>query len=199
MAVQTLYDSGDSYDIPATYDGAVYSTAVSDCICKGVGDEFTLHTTSGSLQVSFTAGSEAVIGGGFFKVESETSITLNANSTIYLCASINMGNANGSKGVFVQRASTAAIQKQNLNGGGSQRDLLLYVVTTNASGVVSIQDKRVVKGDGTSVSGIGFTLASQFLTATDGTNTLAFRVMTESAYNALSTKDANTLYFVKES
>lgn len=199
MAVQTLYDSGSTYDIPATYDGAVYNAAVSDCICKGVGDEFRLHTNDNSLDVTFTAGSEAVIGGGFFKVVSDTSKTLDPNRTIYLCASINLANGNGERGVFVQRGSQAAILKGNLNGGDSMRDMLLYVITTSATSITSVQDMRVIKGDGgASVSGVGLTLSSQFLTAETSNDKLAFRVISESDYNSLETKDNNTLYFIPE-
>lgn len=179
MAIQTLHDTGSSYDIPSQYDGGVYATGISDCICKGIGNEFQLTHSANSLQVQFSAGSQAVIGGSFFRVESLESITLVANSTIYLCANINLSNPNGQRGSFQQRTSSN-MQSDNINGSGTSRDLLLYIVQTGANGVVSVQDKRVVRGNGTAISGLGIVALS------------------EAQYEALTTKDNNTLYFVYE-
>ena len=142
--IQTLHDTGTDYQITPKMDGGVYSVATPDCVISGVGDEFTLQYTSSSLDVQFTAGSEAIIGGAFFKVMALTSVTLPANSTIYLCANINLSNASGSTGSFVQRTSTN-MMSDNLNGSGTSRDLLLYVVTTNGSGVNSVTDRRTIK------------------------------------------------------
>lgn len=150
MAIQTLHDTGNSYPITSKMDGGVYGTAIADCVCKGIGDEFTINYTSNSLDVYFNAGSQAVIGGSFFRVTSLTSITLAANSTIYLCANINLANPNGSTGSFAQRTSSN-MQSDNLNGSGTSRDLLLYVVTTGANGVTAVSDRRSIKGDGGSV------------------------------------------------
>ena len=72
------------------------------------------------------------------------------------------------------------MMSENLNGSGTSRDLLLYVIQTGASGVVSVSDKRVIKGDATSISGIGL------------------RIMSQADYDALTTKDSNTLYFIPE-
>lgn len=195
MAIQTLHDTGSSYDIPSKYDGGVYATGIADCVCKGIGDEFTLGYSADSLNVTFNAGSQAVIGGSFFRVESLESITLVANSTIYLCANIDLSRPNGSTGAFVQRTASN-MQSDNINGSGTSRDLLLYVITTGANGVVSVQDKRVVKGDGTSISGIEIGLSSKNLSFVDSNTSFKFRVLTQAQYNALATKDANTLYFV---
>lgn len=148
MAIQTLHDTGSSFQITPKMDGGVYATAITDCVCKGIGDQFTLNYANNSLDVSFEAGSQAVIGGAFFRVTTLTAVTLTANSTIYLCANINLSNSPGSTGSFVQRASSSSVKKQNLNGVGTQRDLLLYVVKTNANGVTSVQDKRYIVGNG---------------------------------------------------
>lgn len=152
MAIQTLHDTGNSYPITPKMDGGVYGTGIADCICKGIGDEFNLVYSSNSLTVQFNAGSQCVIGGAFFKVMSLESITLVANSTVYLCANINLSNANGHTGSFVQRTSSN-MQSDNLNGSGSSRDLLLYIITTNANGVTNVEDRRYIKGDGGSVIG----------------------------------------------
>ena len=43
MAIQTLHDTGTDYQIPSKYDGGVYAVATPDCVCQGVGDEFTIN------------------------------------------------------------------------------------------------------------------------------------------------------------
>jgi len=145
MAIQTLHDT--ETDILAKYDGAVYQIATKDCVIAGIGDQFTINYQSDSLNVTFNAGSEAIIGGAFFKVTSLTAVTLTANSTIYLCANINLANPNLQTGSFVERTSSN-MKSENLNGSGSQRDLLLYVIQTGTNGVISVQDRRNIKSTG---------------------------------------------------
>lgn len=179
MAIQTLHDTGDSYPITPKMDGGTYGTAISDCVCQGIGDEFAMSSSASSLMVQFNAGSQCVIGGAFFRVMSLEAVTLVANSTIYLCANIDLSKPNGSTGSFVQRTASN-MQSDNLNGAGTSRDLLLYIITTGANGVTNVEDRRVIKGDGTSINGYNFV------------------VISESDYEALSTKDANTIYYTFE-
>lgn len=143
MAIQTLHDTGEEYKITPKYDGGVYASGVKDGVCKGIGDEFTLNYTNNSLAISFNAGSQAVICGAFFKVTSSETITLSANTTTYLCANIDLSKANGRRGSFEQRASSE-IANGNLNGDGTSRDLLLYVITTGTSGVTNVIDRRPI-------------------------------------------------------
>ena len=143
MGIQTLHDTVTDYDILSQYDGGVYAIATTDCVIKGIGDEFTLQYLSNSLDIQFNAGSQAVIGGSFFKVTSLESLTLSANSTIYLCANIDLSRVNGSRGKFVQRTATN-MKSDNINGSGISRDLLLYVITTSASGVTNVVDRRKI-------------------------------------------------------
>lgn len=143
MAIQTIHDTGSTYEVTSKMDGGVYQVATSDVVVKGVGDELTIHYNSSSLNVTFSAGSEAIIGGSFFKVTSDTSVSLTASSTIYLCATIDLTQPNGQRGTFTKRTS-ANMQHNNLNGSGSVRDLLLYVVTTNANGVTNVVDMRPI-------------------------------------------------------
>lgn len=178
MAIQTLHDTGDSYPITPKMDGGVYGTGIIDCVCKGIGDEFELQYSNNSLSVQFNSGSQAVIGGAFFRVMSLEAITLVANSTIYLCANIDLSNPNGSTGSFVQRTASN-MQTDNINGTGTSRDLLLYVITTTASGVASVEDRRVITGDGFGINGYNFV------------------VLSEADYEAL-TPVANTFYFTFE-
>lgn len=143
MSIQTLHDTGTDYDILSQYDGGVYSVATTDCVIKGIGDEFALTYSSNSLDVQFSAGSQAIIGGSFFKVTALESITLTANSIIYLCANIDLSRPNGNRGQFVQRTSSN-MKSDNINGNGITRDLLLYVITTSASGVSNVVDRRKI-------------------------------------------------------
>ena len=144
MAIQTLQDKGNSNLIQASQDGAVYRLAGDDCVLKGIGDEFKLNLSSGSLDVSFNAGSQAVLCGNFFYVKSLETITLPANSTIYLCARIDTTKANGSKGSF-ETLTNSQITKGNINGSDTIRDLVLYVITTDSIGVISIEDRRIIR------------------------------------------------------
>ena len=179
MSVQTLHDTGDSYPITSKMDGGTYGTGISDAVCKGIGNEFALTYASNSLNVSFSAGSQAVIGGSFFRVTGDESITLDANSTTYLCANIDLTKANGSRGSFVKRTSSN-MQSDNINGTGTSRDLLLYIITTSASGVSSVVDRRTIRGDGLSVNGYNFL------------------VISESDYEALANPDPSTIYYTFE-
>lgn len=180
MGIQTLHDVGDQFPITPRMDGGTYGTAISDCICQGIGDEFALSYSANSLDIQFNAGSQAVIGGAFFRVTSLESIRLLANSQIYLCANIDLSKASGQTGSFTQRTSSN-MQSGNLNGSGQpQRDLLLYIIETNASGVVSVQDRRTIRGDGNSLNGYNLV------------------VISETAYNDLSSKDSRTIYYTFE-
>lgn len=179
MAIQTLHDKGSDYEITPKMDGGVYGTGIADCVCAGIGDEFSITYATNSLVVQFDAGSQAVIGGAFFRVMSLEAVTLVPNSTIYLCANIDLSKPDGQTGSFVQRTASN-MQTDNLNGSGVSRDLLLYVIKTSTNGVTSVVDRRVVRGNGTSINGIGI------------------QIITEAQYNALATKDPNTLYFLYE-
>ena len=174
--IQTLHDT-DPYEVTPKMDGGIYQR-FKDCVCAGIGDEFTMTYSANSLNVQFNAGSQAVIGGAYFRVMNLEAVTLTANATIYLCANIDLSKANGSTGSFVQRTSSN-MTSDNLNGTGTSRDLLLYVITTNASGVTNVEDKRVILGNESSINGYGIS------------------VLSESDYEAL-TPDSNTLYFIYE-
>ena len=145
MAIQTLQDTGNSYLVQSSYDGAVYRLASDDCVLKGIGDEFEIHDSG--LDITFNAGSEAIICGNFFKVISNTTITLPASSTIYLCCRIDTSKANGSKGSF-ESLTQAQITNGNINGNDTKTDYLLYVITTDANGITNVDDKRAIKSLG---------------------------------------------------
>jgi len=209
MAIQTLYDSGEQYQIDSKYDGAVYATSTPDCVCEGIGDQFKLNYSSNSLTAYFEGGSQAIIGGSFFKLTSRHTLegnnALPSNSVFYLCARIDLNNPNGQRGSFVYITDLANAQKGNLNGSGTQRDLVLYRIKTGSSGVITVENLMTVKGPGgSSISGVNLSLSgstgSQLLTVSNGNTNIKFKIMeSEAAYNALTTKDPNTLYFIPES
>lgn len=144
MAVQTLHDT--NVEITSKMDGGVYACVVSDGVIDGIGDNFAIQHQSDSLSITFHAGSMAVLCGAFFKVTSDTTVTLAANSTIYLCASINMAsNDPSNRGSFQQRTSST-IHDDNLNDDGEIRDLLLYRIKTNNNGVTEVSDRRTFSG-----------------------------------------------------
>ena len=150
MAIQTLYDTGSDYEVEAIYDGAVYQTITEDGVIADIGDEFDLSYSASSLEVSFSAGNQAIIDGAFFRTTSLTTVTLAANSTIYLTARIDKSLSNGSRGEFHQ-CTSSNMKSERLNDSGNQRDLLLYVVVTGASGVTSVTDMRnIVSGSSSS-------------------------------------------------
>lgn len=178
MAIQTLHDVGEEHKVSPKMDGGIYQR-FKDCVCAGIGDEMTISYNVNSLVVQFNAGSQAVIGGAYFRVMELEAITLEANSVIYLCANIDLSRPNGSTGAFVQRTSSN-MQSDNLNGNGTSRDLLLYVITTGASGVTDVQDRRVILGNENSINGY------------------AIQLISEADYEALDPKDPNTIYYTFE-
>lgn len=146
MAIQTLQDTGENYKVQSSFDGACYQINKPDCVVANVGDNFTLNHQVDSLNVTFNAGSECIICGNFFKIMSLESIELAPNAVIYLCATINKSYSTGFTGFFSQRTSSN-IQNGNINGADSERDLLLYIITTTGTGVSSVVDKRKIIGN----------------------------------------------------
>lgn len=144
MAIQTIQDKGEQYLVTSNVDGATYRLMGQDCICEGMGDEFTINYSEASLDVTFAKNSQAVIcGNALWLTDSET-VTLTANSTIYLCLRINPQNPYGKTGSIVQ-LTEAQISNGNVNAGETC-DLLLYIVTTGTNGVTSVVDKRNIIG-----------------------------------------------------
>lgn len=143
--IQTLYDTGSGHLITSKMDGAVYDIACGgDCVCQGVGDEFNLNFSATSLDVTFAKGSQAIIGGGFFRIVQDEVITLPANSTCYLCARIDNSKPSGQTGSIVA-LTQAQMKSENLNGDGAVRDLLLYILTTSTNGVSNAENKKTIK------------------------------------------------------
>lgn len=144
MAIQTLYDTGDDHKIPAEADGGCYQAGMfSDCVVAGLGNEFAITTSPTSLEVTFAVGCECKIGGAFFRiidspVDVELAAGRGASNPIYLCARINKGRPNGSRGVF-EPCTIDSISYGDINGSATTRDLPLYKITTSSSGVLTCE------------------------------------------------------------
>lgn len=166
MSIQTLRDTTNAYLIPSYFDGAVYSLASEDCVIEGIGDEFTLNYSASSLDVTFASGSQALLCGNFFRVTDIETVSLPSNSTVYLCARIDTSKPNGSTGSF-EALTQVQMTEGNINGSDTTRDMLLYVVTTDGSGVTDVADRRHIKGVGTGIASGVLAAGQTTITITD--------------------------------
>lgn len=131
--------------ISAKFDGALRSTYANaqDYIVDDIGNEFAMTTSASSLQVSVGSGIANISGRGLMSEEANT-ITLTANSTIYLCLRIDLTQIQGQEGMLYAN-TTSTLASDNLNNTQGQHDLLLGVITTDANGVSNVVDSRVIK------------------------------------------------------
>lgn len=130
--------------IPAKFDGALRMTygQGKDYIVEGVGSEFAITHSTSSLQVQVGTGVANICGRGM-SADSSNTITLQANSQIWLCLRIDLSQTQGSEGMLYANTSSN-IKTDNLSNGSGQHDLLLAVINTNSRGVASIQDRRLI-------------------------------------------------------
>ena len=183
--IQTLFDP--EVDIIPEMDGGVYGTGISDCVCKGIGDEFAYIKETGSSTITFKAGSQAIIGGSFFRLTGDCVVDFTGldTGTYKLCACINKGlrhNGSTDTGSFTIKQANVEPTIGNLNGSDTIREMLLYTVDVTNGVPTKLTDKRTIKGNGQASFG-GVELV----------------YLTKTQYEALATKEANTYYFIKES
>ena len=147
MSFITQTNSGNTILINAEQDGAANNVFVSghDFIIKDIGDEFELTTSANSFQVSVGTG-EGIINGRTIRADATNTITLSASTTSYLVLRIDLTQTYGNEGMLYALTSLASMQTDNLNSGGSKRDMLLATITTNASGVSNVVDNRDIRG-----------------------------------------------------
>lgn len=133
----------NNQNITASQDGAIYDvfSGHQNFIIAGIGDEFELTSNTTSLQVSVGTG-EAIISGRHISATQSNSITLTASTTSWLCLRIDLTQPQGNEGKLVALTSDEAIENQNLNGGGTVCDILLYKIITSVNGVSSTIDNR---------------------------------------------------------
>ena len=107
-------------------------------------EEFDITYQSGSLDIQVGSG-KAIIGGRGAYADQSGTLTLPANSTIYLCLRADLTQTQGQE-LMLYPNTSSEIAQDNLNDGtNGVRDLLLAIVETNADGVVSVEDKRTIK------------------------------------------------------
>lgn len=192
MSCRTLKDIGSDFVIPEKVDAAVYSLITEDCIIKGVGDEFAMVYTESSLQVTFNAGSQAIIEGNAFWLPEEEKITLPASESFNVALRIDTTQPYGSTGSIVALTDTE-IKSNNINNDeGTVRDYVIYKVTTGASGVTSVTDCRTIR-DGDIVKGITGILPKLTVSDTAGTIITA-KCGTETVTAVTSSDKVATLY-----
>ena len=182
--IQTLYDTG--CEITPEMDGGVYGVSISDCVCKGIGSnlaaEYTLNT---GTDIKVKTG-QAVIGGSFFRVKSKRTISL-TNYADGSAKSLNIyakiDKSASPCGGFSVKTTSQTPESGNLAGSGTVREMLLYTISIDGTGhITSFSDKRTLKENGqSSFAGLNFVYCASM-----------------SAYNAISPKDSNTYYFIKE-
>lgn len=132
--------------IPAQRDGALYNFLFGDqdYVFEGIGDEFEITPSSSSFLITLGTG-EGVVCGRHVTEETvnnaNSMIQLEANSSGYVVIRVDLSRPQGTEAYLY---ATPTLSKQDLNNGGTVRDLLLYQYTTNSSGVSSFVDKRQI-------------------------------------------------------
>lgn len=139
-----VYNTGEQ--VKAKFDGAIFNTFAQskDYIIKDIGEEFECLYESGSLDIQVGTG-QAIIGGRGIVAEEGNTLSLQANSTIYLCLRIDLTQIQGQVGMLYANTSNE-IEQGNLNDDSSaKRDLLLAIITTDSNGITNVEDKRIIQ------------------------------------------------------
>ena len=144
MSFITQTNSGNTILINAEQDGALNHVLAKDIIFQGIGDEFEVTYSSSSLGISVGSG-EGVIGGRTIRADATNTITLSVSSVIYLVLRIDLTQTYGNEGMLYALTSLASMQTDDLNSGGTKRDMLLATITTNGSGVTNLVDNRDIR------------------------------------------------------
>lgn len=144
MSIIVMNDNGLE-DITAKMDGAMHNLTLddSDIVVGGIGNEFALSYSASSLNVSIGKGL-AIIGGRYFFVDEATPFSLSANSTSLLKCKIDLSQPAGSEGSF---STGGAVAKSDLNDTGTVREMALFSVTTNSTGVSGVVEMRNIKSN----------------------------------------------------
>lgn len=130
--------------IPAERDGALYNffTGNQDYVIEGIGNEFAITPSASSYLITLGDG-EGIVGGRHVTEKltdgANSMIQLEANSNGYVVIRVNLDNPVGTE---ARLYATNALVKEDLNSGGTIRDLPLYQYTTDGNGVSSFVDVR---------------------------------------------------------
>lgn len=132
--------------IPAERDGALYNFLLGnqDYVFDGIGNEFEITSSSSSFLITLGTG-EGVVGGRHVTEETvnnaNSMIQLDANSSGYVVIRVDLSRPAGTEAYLY---ATPTLVSQDLNNGGTIRDLPLYSYVTNGSGVSTFTDIRPV-------------------------------------------------------
>lgn len=154
MAIKVMANNGPTVTYNAEEIGSIWNTFAgnSDYIIKNILNEMSVSHSTSSLKPTVGTG-RAVVNGRLVSVTANTQITLPANlSNNYLVVRVDLSQPVGSEG-FITYTST--LKTDNLNNGGTQRDLIIAQFSTSASGVSSFTDLREIK-EGSGLSGSTF-------------------------------------------
>lgn len=163
MALYGMSDNG--VEIPAEVDGALFNflSGNTDYVIGGIGDEFGVTYSSGSLTVTLGTGIGVLCGRTVQETDATTTLELPANSSGHIVIEFNKSLAEGSQ---VSLKVTSEVTREDINNTGTVADLELYEYVTNGNGVTSFIDKRNIQtqaggGGGDSLSqrqleGFGF-------------------------------------------
>lgn len=147
MSITVMANNGIP-NIKAEMDGALFNLFAerTDCVIGGIGSQFNV-VAAGSISglVVTVPSGQAIIGGRIFKIEGTESITLNANSVNVLCLRIDLTAAAGSEGKLYINSSQNTISQQDLNNGGTLRDMPIYEFVTSSSSVTTTTSLRNIK------------------------------------------------------
>lgn len=147
--MQCLYDSGDSYKVQNTDDGAVNAIAVGeDCICAGIGDEFA-YTANGRNITFAASGAIGIIGGAYARANSAVTLELDKGNSIYVVLRIDRSRPNGDRLIY-EKVQASGVKTENLAAAADAvRDMVLYIFNVGDNGITSVQDKRNIRHIGT--------------------------------------------------
>ena len=135
--IKTMADNGTL--ISSLQDALLYDSLVqSDYVISDYGDELAMTTTG--LIVTFGDG-EAVIQGRTINVTDGETLEVDPNTSGYIVLRYDLTQATGYEGRF---AFVPTFVKQDLNDGGSIRDLVLATYTSDANDVTIDSDIRPV-------------------------------------------------------
>ena len=135
--IKTMADNGTL--ISSLQDALLYGSVVqTDYIISGYGDELAMSTTG--LTITFGDG-QAIIQGRTINVTGSETLEVEANTSGYIVLRYDLTQATGYEGRFAYVPSFVA---QDLNNGGSIRDLILATYTSDASEVTINDDIRPI-------------------------------------------------------
>lgn len=145
MALYAMADN--NVDIPAERDAAMYNVMLGkqDFIIADIGNEFECSYSASAFLITLSTGEAVMCGRHVTEVtesNANTTLQLSANDSGYIVLRFDLTKPAGQEAYLV---TTNTLYSQDLNNGGTLRDLPLYQYVTNATGVSSMIDVRTIK------------------------------------------------------